>query len=198
VNKVPAEIWDSLYRQDKIPWRSRGISIITRRFLEDYSHGRKLLEIGCGIGDDAENFVDLGFDYYGLDFSESAINKAKLRLSSKKFHFVCADAFRWATKSSFDVIYEKGFFHGLNGVRQRNIFVQRNAVLLQPKGIWISVCGSADYKREDFSHGAIYLRDLIAPAEIYFEVLEVVKGNYGLADSRYDFDAWYTIFRRRQ
>jgi hypothetical protein len=111
--------------------------------------------------------------------------------------FSSADFFRWSAKEAFGVIYEKGFFHGLRGVRRRNMFIRRAASLLGPKGIWLSVCGAADHRRLDFHHGAIYLRDLIGPAEIYFEVLEVVKANYGLADRHHEFGAWHAVFRRR-
>jgi SAM-dependent methyltransferase len=138
-----------------------------------------------------------GFDYFGIDISDTAIRDAKDSYSSKPIHFARVDFFRWSIIDSFDVVYEKGVFHGLAGVRRRNAFVRRVATLLRPKGIWITVCGSADHRRKDFSHGAIYLRDLIGPAEIYFEVLEVVKAPYGLADKEHEFDAWHAAFRRR-
>jgi SAM-dependent methyltransferase len=183
---------------DKIPWRSAGMSVTTRRLLASYAAGPKVLEVGCGIGDDAEAIAEMGFDYLGLDISEAAICKAKLRYTSKTIHFECADFLQWSVGKSFDVIYEKGLFHGLGGVRRRKIFIRRTATFLRPQGIWITVCGSADQRRADFCHGAIYLQDLVGPAEIYFEVLEVVKAAYGLADQDHDFNAWHAAFRRRQ
>jgi 2-polyprenyl-3-methyl-5-hydroxy-6-metoxy-1,4-benzoquinol methylase len=197
VSEAPSPVWDSLYRQGKTPWRSIGLSDTTRQLLKSYATGSKFLEIGCGVGDDAGQIAKMGFDYHGLDISESAIKAAKSRYLSKRFHFTSANFFRWSAKTSFDVVYEKGVFHGLGGVRRRNTFLRRVATLLRPKGIWITVCGSADHRRTDFCHGAIYLRDLIGPAEIYFEVLEVVKADYGLADQSHDFSAWHAAFCRR-
>jgi len=197
VSEAPAPVWNSLYQRGKIPWRSSGLSQVTRRLLKTYAAGPKLLEVGCGVGDDAGMIAKAGFDYFGIDISDTAIGDAKDSYSSKSIHFARVDFFRWSAIDSFDVVYEKGVFHGLAGVRRRNAFVRRVATLLRPEGIWITVCGSADHRRKDFSHGAIYLRDLIGPAEIYFEVLEVVKAPYGLADKEHEFDAWHAAFRRR-
>lgn len=139
----------------------------------------------------------VGFDYLGLDISKAAIRSARAQSERTTVRFLQADFFHWSTNSSFDVIYDKGLFHGLAGVRRRNAFLCRVAAALRPEGIWITVCGSADHRRSDFCHGAIYLRDLVAPAEIYFEILEIVKTPYGLADQEHDFEAWHAAFRRR-
>lgn len=190
-------MWDSLYQQGKIPWRSSGLTSTTRRLLTSYDAGTRLVEIGSGTGEDAGAIAELGFEYLGLDISDAAISGAKLRYVSTRVQFTQGDFFRWSPDTSFDVLYEKGFFHGLAGVRRRNTFVRRAATMLRSKGIWLTVCGSADHRREDFCHGAIYLRDLVEPAEIYFEVLEIIKAPYGLADQDHEFDAWHGVFRRR-
>lgn len=197
VSEVPAPVWNGLYQRGRIPWRSSGLSEVSRRLLRTYAAGPKLLEIGCGSGDDANQIRKLGFDYLGIDVSDAAIRGAKASYASENIHFTRTNFFRWSSAGSFNAIYEKGVFHGLAGVRRRNTFVRRAATLLCSKGIWVTVCGSADYRRKDFTHGAIYLRDLIGPAEIYFEALEVVKAPYGLADKNHEFEAWHGAFRRR-
>jgi cyclopropane fatty-acyl-phospholipid synthase-like methyltransferase len=197
VSEAPALIWDDLYRRGKIPWRSSGLSEVARRLLKTYAAGPKLLEVGCGLGDDADGLIEAGFDYLGLDISTAAVGDADKRYSSESPQFARADFFHWAPADLFDVVYEKGVFHGLAGSRRRNTFVRRVAAMLPPGGIWVTVCGSADRRRADFTHGAIYLRDLIGPAELYFEVLEVVKAPYGLADKDHEFDAWHGAFRCR-
>lgn len=195
--EAPASVWDSSYARERTPWRSSGLSMITRRLLKTYASGRALLEIGCGNGDDSDSITRMGFTYLGIDISKTAIRYAKSRHHSNQVQFSPADFFRWSSKVSFDVVYEKGFFHGLAGVRRRNAFLRRVAASLNEKGIWTTVCGSADHRRDDFTHGAIYLRDLIGPAEIHFEILEVIKGPYGLTDKGHNFQAWYGVFRRR-
>jgi SAM-dependent methyltransferase len=195
--EAPSSVWNIHYKRGNIPWRGGGLSQTAFRLLDSYAGGKKLLEVGCGSGEDACRIADMGFNYVGLDISSAAVELAKSQPIQNAHSFVRADFFSWSTKAQFDVVYEKGFFHGLGGVLRRNKFVRRVAKLLSPQGIWVTVCGSADRCSPDFPHGAIYLRDLVGPAEIYFEVLEIVKSSYGLADQHRDFDAWHAVFRRR-
>lgn len=190
------KIWDSVYAKRKFPWRSGGLGKLTLHLLANHTRGKRLLEIGCGTGDDSVAIVESGFAYHGLDFSPVAIRSAKRHVRHKNITFTCADFFEWLPAEPFDVIYEKGFFHGLAGARRRNTFVRRVASQLEPNGLWVSVCGAADEKHDRFPHGAIYLRDLVGPAQVYFEILEIIKGRYGLADESRDFQAWYSAFRR--
>jgi SAM-dependent methyltransferase len=195
--EAPPSVWNRLYGNDDLPWQSGGLTETTRRLLSQYARGDRLLEIGCGTGTDSAEFIQYGFDYLGLDISVEAINVAVSRCNLDSARFRRGDFLKWSTNSSFDVVYDKGLFHGLAGVRRRTAIIRRIASVLKPGGLWITVCGSADRRRSDFSHGAIYLRDLIAPAEIYFEVLEIVKATYGLANPEHDFEAWHAALRCR-
>ncbi len=47
--------------------------------------GRKVLDIGCGAGRDAELFVKAGFDYTGIDFSAGMLGQARRRVKQAKF-----------------------------------------------------------------------------------------------------------------
>jgi SAM-dependent methyltransferase len=195
--EAPGEVWDAYYRRGAVPWRSGGLSDPAARFLSAYAPARSLLEIGCGTADDAVAIARLGFEYTGVDTSTEAIRVAAGRKNEHSFRFLSADVFKWEPRERFDVVYDKGLFHGLAGPRRRSTLVRRIARLLNPNGVWITVCGAADRRRSDFGHGAIYLRDLVLPAEIYFEVLEVLKAPYSLADKDHDFEAWHAAFRRR-
>lgn len=195
-SEAPPSVWNRLYEKGSNPWRSAGLTTTTRRLLSEYRNGARLLEVGCGRGDDAADIIQMGFEYYGLDIAEAAIAYAKKRNPGHGSDFISEDFFNWNSGQQFDVIYDKGFFHGLAGLRRRNSFIRRVARQLSSRGIWITVCGSADQTHEKFPRGAIYLRDLIGPAEVYFEVLEIVKDDYGLADRTKEFQAWHAAFRR--
>jgi SAM-dependent methyltransferase len=192
-----AWLWNRYYEDGNIPWRSGGLSAVAGELLVRFRPPQHtLLEIGCGTGNDSAGVGKLGFKYLGLDRSNAAIRQAA-RSGGPKAKFVWADFFEWTPAAAFGTVYDKGFFHSLGGVRRRNAFVRRVASILHSKGLWLTICGAADHRRKDFRHGAIYLRDLIGPAEVYFEVLEVLKAPYGLADRRHDFEAWHALFRRR-
>ena len=48
-------------------------------------HGKKVLDIGCGAGRDAEMFVQAGFNYMGIDASRGMLKIAAERVPSAKF-----------------------------------------------------------------------------------------------------------------
>jgi SAM-dependent methyltransferase len=189
--------WDAFYRSGKIPWRSSGLGRIARQFLSGAPRGGKLLEVGCGTGDDAQDLIKLGFDYTGIDSSTSAIAQAKERLKGLEVNLVCANFLLWKPKKRYAIIYEKGVFHGVEGLRQRRMFARQVGVALDEQGIWITISGAADGYNPQFPHGAIFLTHLAEAIEPYFEILEIVKAPYGMRNPVHDFGAWYGLFRRR-
>jgi SAM-dependent methyltransferase len=61
-----------------------------RRFAEPHMpefagfhlwQGKRVLEIGCGIGTDAADFIKNGAEYIGFDYSDVSVDIAKQRLT---------------------------------------------------------------------------------------------------------------------
>lgn len=189
------ELWNEFYERRSIPWQSEGLSDITQSYLKKYAKGKRLLEIGCGTGDDARGFMNLGFVYTGCDISEEGIRLAKKKNPECAESFLVEDFFSLEKIKKFSVLYDKGVFHNLVGPKEREAFVEHAASLLEKDGIWITICGSADNYDPKVPHGAIYLQHLIAPAEMCFEIVEIVKAPYGAKNRSYD--GWYCVFQRR-
>jgi len=195
--EAEASDWDAFYHGGKLPWRSSGVGRAARQFLTNSSRSGRLLEVGCGTGDDAKELIDLGFEYSGIDLSRSAITKAREGLNGTRVNLVCSDFFSWKPTKRFSVVYEKGVLHGLGGLRRRQLFARRVAAVLNEQGIWITVSGSADKYDPQFPRGAIFLTHLVEAIEPYFEILQIVKSPYGTRNPAEDFEAWYGLFRRR-
>lgn len=78
--------------------------------------GKRVLEIGCGIGTDAVNFVRAGADYTGVELSEKSLEIARKRFevsglsgrlllgNAEKLHQV-------VEPSVFDLVYSFGVLH---------------------------------------------------------------------------------------
>jgi 2-polyprenyl-3-methyl-5-hydroxy-6-metoxy-1,4-benzoquinol methylase len=49
-------------------------------FLQNNIHPIKLLEVGCGTGDFAEEAIESGYDYSGIEISEHAVNQVNHKL----------------------------------------------------------------------------------------------------------------------
>jgi SAM-dependent methyltransferase len=191
--KIQSDNWNHFYENGSIPWKSLGLSGPVRKYLREYASGKDVLEVGCGTGEDAQEFIRAGFSYCGMDVSSHAIRLA--RTSNPKGKFFTSDFFNARPKKRFAVVYDKGVFHNLRGPRQRSAFARKVALSLSPGGIWVSVSGSADNFDPRVPHGAVFLQNLVEPVERYFEVLEVKKAPYGVKGK--EFLAWHCVFRRR-
>lgn len=79
-------------------------------------NGKSVLEIGCGIGTDAINFVRNGAIYTGVELSESSLDIAKQRFDIFDVHgeFLLGNAEEideLMTSRTFDLIYSFGVLH---------------------------------------------------------------------------------------
>ena len=79
--------------------------------------GKRVLEVGCGIGTDAVNFARAGAIYTGIDLSSESVKLAKKRLEvfGLKGEIFEANAEELVTKfdphEKFDLIYSFGVIH---------------------------------------------------------------------------------------
>jgi SAM-dependent methyltransferase len=78
--------------------------------------GRRVLEIGCGLGTDAVNFARQGADYTGVELSDVSLALARRRFEvfGLTGRFVCHNAEALATAlpaASFDLVYSFGVIH---------------------------------------------------------------------------------------
>jgi len=77
--------------------------------------GKKVLEIGCGIGTDASEFLKKGAEYTGLDLSEESLKVAAQRFKtfgySGLLHLSDAENLDFLPENHFDLIYSFGVIH---------------------------------------------------------------------------------------
>lgn len=81
----------------------------------DMWKGKRVLEIGCGIGTDAIEFAKAGADYTGIDISDDSLSIAKKRfevynLNGNFFNLDATDD-NLPQLGSFDLIYSFGVLH---------------------------------------------------------------------------------------
>jgi 2-polyprenyl-3-methyl-5-hydroxy-6-metoxy-1,4-benzoquinol methylase len=78
--------------------------------------GRRVLEIGPGIGSDAAEFARAGADYYAIDYSEESVKLARQRFQVEGLEgeFRCGDASdstSYQDLPKMDLVYSYGVIH---------------------------------------------------------------------------------------
>ena len=76
--------------------------------------GKRVLEIGCGLGTDGAQFAKAGADYTGVDLTQAAVDLAhrRFQVSNLPGEFRIADAESLDfPDDSFDIVYSHGVLH---------------------------------------------------------------------------------------
>jgi SAM-dependent methyltransferase len=128
-------IWDALYAEGNyapIAPYTDIIAFLARAFARE-GHGRKVLEIGCGT---AQNLLfaawSMGFEVYGVDYSEAAIAQARAQFQAKGLSYGALDVADAAHLSyldaSFDAVVERA-------VLQQNRYETARAMLAEMRRV---------------------------------------------------------------
>jgi SAM-dependent methyltransferase len=127
------------------PWDYDQPHAVIKELVQKKAINGRVLELGCGTGDDAIFLASEGFEVVGIDFSKLAIEKAKEKVRNKKLDVTLLkeDVFNITTNiGTFDTIIDCGLFHGLNeNLKERYVKILSN--LLNKTGIFYLLCFSS-------------------------------------------------------
>lgn len=131
----------------------------------DQWRGKKVLEVGCGIGTDAVNFARAGADYTGVELSEESLKLAKKRFQifGLKGRFKCLNAENVGSAfhdEKFDLIYSFGVIHHtvspFKVVSEIRNLMHENSVfklMLYSKTSWKSAMIDCGYDQPEAQNG---------------------------------------------
>ena len=119
----PTGWFEQLYRESEegrsaVPWVELRAN---PKLLEFWLHhrlevrGKRALEIGCGVGDDAEQLAEWGFETTAFDISETAIQRCRRRFPESRVAYVTADLLKPPTEwaGAFDFVLDINTFQVL-------------------------------------------------------------------------------------
>ena len=94
--------------------------------------GKRVLEIGCGIGTDAVNFARAGADYTAIELSEASLALARQRFSTfgvtgSFYHANAEQLSSVVERPGFDLVYSFGVIH--HTPNQRAVIEQARRVI---------------------------------------------------------------------
>jgi SAM-dependent methyltransferase len=141
----------------------------------------KALDIGCGTGDNSIWLAQKQFQVTGTDVSEIAIEKAKEKAlkSNDKCTFLVVDFFKSRIEGApFGFVFDRGCFHTFDSNKERKKFAKNVASNLEKNGLWLSLIGSADERRQGPGPPQRTANDIVAAVEPYFEILSLFSSHF--------------------
>jgi SAM-dependent methyltransferase len=157
------------------------------------------LDIGCGTGDNSIWLSQQGFRVTGIDSLEIAIEKAreKAAKTDAECTFAVGDILKTRIEGApFGFAFDRGCFHILDSNRERKAFAEKVSGHLDTDGLWLSLIGNADERREGPGPPQRTSRDIVNAVEPHFEILSLVSGAFGSNRSNPP-RAWVCLMRKR-
>jgi SAM-dependent methyltransferase len=106
----------------------------------------RVLDVGCGTGDNALFLAERGFNVTGLDSAPTALNiaRTKARARGAGVRFMLGDALQLAQLGEqFDTVIDSGLFHIFSDQDRGRLLAGLHAVLA-PGGLYCLLCFSED------------------------------------------------------
>lgn len=153
------ERWDDVYSRKRFGgmwYPSEGIVKFTARYLKrrvgidvyDIKRGvKRILDLGCGNGRHVVFFAELGFDVYGIDISEEAIEIANAWLEKKglKAYLKVGDIEKLPFEDEyFDIIISFGVLDHILFTKAKNVIEEVRRVLAPNGYIYITLRSTED------------------------------------------------------
>ena len=138
-----AEAWNKSY-DGPMPW---DIGRAQPEFIALEAQGEirgRVLDVGCGTGDNSVHMAIRGHSVVGVDFAKKAVARAraKAETSGVKVEFIEADALALgALRRSFDTIIDSNLFH-VFADEERPRFAASLAAAAAPAAVYHLLCFS--------------------------------------------------------
>lgn len=159
----------------------------------------RVLDIGCGSGDNAIWLAQQGFDVVACDLSRTAIRQAQDKLSSldAEVSFLVADFLADPIPDSpFGFVFDRGCLHCMDDEGERKSFVEKVSGLLEDGGLWLSLIGNADEGEREVGPPQLTASELVLNVEAHFEIRSLCSGHFG-SDQEDPPRAWICLMQKR-
>jgi len=156
----------------------------------------KVLEFGCGTGQNAIYLAGLGFDVTAVDISETAIKRAMEGLvRGLEVNFQVANIIDGPIEGGpFEFVFDRGCLHSFDTPSGRMACSKAVAENLADGGLWLTMAGNGDDPDTMSGPPRLTGREILEAVEPSFEVLELKR-------SRFDSDnaplIWSCLSRKR-
>lgn len=162
-----------------------------------------VLDIGCGLGDNAVYLAQQGFNVTGLDISPTALSIAERRANDAgvRVTFAVSDSTKLeGYTETFDTIVDSGMFHCLDDAGKRSYAAAAHRATRPGATLLLSCFSDANPADEDWPRPAVSeqtLRDVLGGAGWDIEALEPASWRREIDGTQVEMAFWYVRARRR-
>ncbi len=107
------DFWDKRFGAGITPWDAGRVPEAFAGFVAGRAQPLAALIPGCGSAWEAVHLAATGWPVTALDFSPTAVAKARTVLGPAAVDLLCADFFTFAPARPYDLIYERAFLCAL-------------------------------------------------------------------------------------
>lgn len=145
-------------------------------FASQVTHGKSVIDIGCGVGYGSQRLAELGArSVYAFDLSEIAIRHAQIHYSHANLKYESANAEEFTTEQQFDVAICFELIEHVKHPRKVLANIQR---ALKPDGILVmSTPRALEQKRTHFHEHEFSLDEYVSMIRDYFPNVEMYVEN---------------------
>ena len=195
------ERWDGMYRDGrKAPWDIGRPSSDLKQAVENGTlRPCRVVELGCGPGNDAIYLAGRGFDVTAIDIAPSALRQAEKKATNAgvKVRWLHADVLNPPELEPFDLIYDRGCYHG---VRRQNAagYVATLRRLSRPGTQVLILAGNANEPPPHYGPPRVREADIRADFGPWFEFQRLRETRFDTTDPNGKGAlAWSILLRRK-
>ena len=107
------DFWCKRFGEGVTPWDAGRVPDSLQAFVQRHPVAMNTLIPGCGTAYDAAFLAQHGWPVTALDFSPTAVSKAREVLGDAAVDLLCADFFTFKPTAEYQLIYERAFLCAL-------------------------------------------------------------------------------------
>ncbi len=193
--------YQSRYESGNLPWDIGRVDKNLKNILDSIATTHnKVLEIGCGTGDNAIFMARKGLIVTATEIAPLALElaKAKAKDHNVNITFLLTDIIEHDIPGRpFDLVFDRGCFHHYDTSTSRIRFVHRIHEHLGEEGLWLSLIGNADEQTAGNGPPRLSATDIVTAVEPFFEIL-LLKSSHFDSNRHPPPRCWLFIGKKRK
>ncbi|MBI4810294.1 MAG: class I SAM-dependent methyltransferase [Ignavibacteriales bacterium] len=165
--------------------------------LADSIHGR-VLDVGCGTGENTLYLVKQGYEVIGVDIAVAAIDRARKKALNRGINalFLVHDALNLQQLGlKFDTVIDSGLFHVFSDSARLKYVVSIASVLRSGETLFM-MCFS-EHEPEGWGPRRITQKEILETFGEHFQIVNIRRAKFETNRSPNGVYAWLTIMTKR-